>query len=767
MKILITVVSLLSAIAAGYGQGHLVSGKILDRNNAPIPGATVHVFGTTIGDVADAAGKFQLENIQSDTVLLEFRSVGYRPKKKKIMIDTGNQQQINVMLDENSLGLDEVVVTGTMKSTFVKASPVKVEVVTGKYVNTFVPAAASSVMEGIKLVSGVQEVVACGVCFTNSISINGLPGPYTAILMDGTPIYGNLAAVYGLNGIPNMIIDRFEVIKGPNSTLYGSEAVAGVINIITKDPETQPLLSVDVMGTSHLESFGNFSLAPSIGKSSGFIGFNYAYINDFDDDNSDDFGDMVNLDRYSLFTKWNIYRPNEKKFTVAAKYFYEDRRNGVEEYVINRNYRKYRGSDSIYGESIYTNRLELFGTYELPFEENIRLDYSFSHHLQDSYYGADYYEAEQGIGFANLIWDKQFNSHAVLLGLTARYQNYDDNTVATSDSTSAGISNAPDKQFIPGVFLQDEWELSEEFTLLTGARLDHYISHGFIFSPRLSMKYKPGKWTTLRGNFGTGFRIVNLFTEDHAFITGQRKVVITEDLKPERSVSGSVNVNHVYTVGNSQGTVDIDGHYTYFFNKIIPDYDDPSKILYSNTAGYAVTKGIGVNITHEFAFPLAGSIGINFQDVTQTERNLLGKQESSKIEFAPEYSGVLAAMYTWDQPQITFGYSLRLTGPMQLPEVYDLDHEGKPFADPRSTRSELYTFHNIQITKEISSSWSLYAGLQNILNYKQPISPLTGYNDPNTPVGFSEHFDTAYAFAPIHGREIYIGIKWDLQKSDQ
>ncbi len=123
--------------------------------------------------------------------------------------------------------------------------------------------------------------------------------------MDGAPIYGNLASVYGLNGIPTTIIDRFEVIKGPNSTLYGSEAVAGVINIITKDPATQPFLSLDIMGTSHLESFGNISLAPKIGAFNGLIGLNYAYLDDFDDKNVDGFGDNIAMDRISFFTKWN------------------------------------------------------------------------------------------------------------------------------------------------------------------------------------------------------------------------------------------------------------------------------------------------------------------------------------------------------------------------------------------------------------------------------------------------------------------------------
>lgn len=740
-------------------EGGSINGRI-SGPDGPIPGATVRIHGTTKGDVADTDGNYTLENVEPGTITLEYRSIGFKAITKEIKLKSGETVNLDINLNQNSLGLDEVVITGTMKPTFVKASPIKVEVITSDYINTFNPAAASSIMEGVKLVNGVQEVVACGVCFTNSISINGLPGPYTAILMDGTPIYGNLASVYGLNGIPSMIIDRFEVIKGPSSTLYGSEAVAGVINIITKDPEDQPPLSVDIMGTSHMESFGNISTAPKIGKSSGFIGINYAYINDFDDRNGDGFGDMINLDRYSLFTKWNIHRNSNKKFSVAAKYFYEDRRNGVEEFLKDRNYRELRGNDSIYGESIYTNRIELFGTYEFASSENFKVDYSFSQHLQDSYYGADYYEAEQSIGFANFVWDREVKNHSLLAGLTARYQHYDDNTVATTE----GDKNKPNNQFIPGIFLQDEWQPSSVLTLLAGGRLDHYSAHGPIFSPRLNVKVKPGEWTTIRTNLGTGFRVVNLFTEDHAFVTGQRSVEIVEELKPERSYNGALNLNHVYTLGRSQGTVDIDAYYTYFTNKIIPDYGDPEKIVYANTDGHAISKGMGFNVTHEFAFPLSINLGYSLQQATQTEPNEQGVMQTTDIEFAPQWSSIFTANYLWKSMKMTIGYTFRWTGPMALPEVYDLTTDGNPADEPRALRSESFGIHNIQVTKEFSSNFSVYVGVQNIFDYIQPVSPLTGFNDPNAPAGFSNYFDTAYAFAPIHGRELYIGIKWNMRK---
>lgn len=730
---------------------HRISGTV-SYHSSPVPGATIQVKGTEVGTSTDINGLFEVEVLETPVTLI-IRSIGYR--QQVIQIDEAPNTKMNISLEENELGLDEVVITGTMKPTMVSASPIKVEVITAKHLNTYLPAAASSIVDGIKLINGVQEVVACGVCFTNSISINGLPGPYTAVLIDGSPMFGNLASVYGLNGIPNMVIDRFEVIKGPNSTLYGSEAMAGVINVITRDPENQPKFSIDLMGTSHLETFGNIGMSTKTKKIKGFTGFNYAIISDFDDINEDGFGDMINLDRYSLFSKWSMKRPGNKKFTLAGKLYYEDRRNGVEAFLDDRAYRTLRGNDSIYGESIYTYRAEAFGTYEFQSTENIKIDYSISQHFQDSYYGADHYQAEQTIGFSNLIWSKSVSDHGLLAGLTNRIQVYDDNTVATSGSAGA------QKQWIPGVFVQDEWAVTDAFTLLGGMRLDHYSSHGYIFSPRLSTKLKVGSWTTLRTNLGTGFRVVNLFTEDHAFVTGQREVVIEEALDPEESINGSFNLNHVFTLGSSQGMFDLDAYYSYFHNKIIPDYETPGYIFYGNSEGYAISQGIGINWSQEFMFPLNYALGANVQSVRAFEE-LGGAEVANDVEFAPRWSGVFNANYLWKKIDLTFAYSLRVTGPMALPEVYDLNESGEPVVTSRPRNSEPFAFQNLQVSKNFNKQFSAYFGIQNLFNYLQEESPLVGYNDPNAPTGFSQYFDTSYAYAPIHGREFYLGVKWQI-----
>lgn len=744
----------LSAQSANI-KGNLRSG------DKPVEFASVTLMPGNKGVVATIEGAFLIENVDPGTYTLSISAVGFKKNTQKLTITNDDLDLGTISLVEDLLGLSEVVITGTMKETYVTNSPVKVEVVTAKFLEQ--TTSPTNIVESISLINGVQEVVACGVCYTNSISINGLPGPYTTVLMDGTPMFGNLASVYGLNGIPRQMIERFEVIKGPNSTLYGSEAMAGVINIITKDPSNEPLLSVDLMGTSHMESFGNIALAPKTKFANGFVGLNYAYLNNFDDFNGDGFGDGLGLDRLSAFTKWNFKRKQQRQFSVSAKWYYEDRRNGVEAFFKNRAYKDLRGSADIYGESIYTNRFEVFGRYEFAYGENFNLDYSFSNHEQDSYYGDQYYEAKQTLGFLNLTKFYEKGGHQILSGATFRAQFYDDNTVATATQEGGASVNQPEEQFIPGLFVQDEWMLHHKFTTLAGMRVDHYGLHGPILSPRLSVKYKPSDGTNIRANYGTGFRVVNLFTEDHAFVTGQREVIVADDIRPERSQNLSLTLSQFLMIQNSQGNIDFDMFYTHFTNKIIPDYETPGFISYANSEGTARSRGVSLSWNHALVNGLRWTLGTTVQEAY--ERELVnGKVERTPVQYTSKWSGNAVLNYRVKALKLDLAYTGTFNGPMHLPLVYDLDENGVPQEIARPTLSQPFAIHNFQVSRNFSNQKGrLYGGIQNFLNYRQPISPLVGFNDPNYQQGFSPYFDTAYAYSTLHGAEVYIGFVYNFK----
>ena len=387
----------------------------------------------------------------------------------------------------------------------------------------------------------------------------------------------------------------------------------------------------------------------------------------------------------------------------------------------------------------------------------MRLDYSLTSHKQNAYYGADFYAAQQVTGFMNLVDTRQWGQHHLLSGLTLRYNDYDDNTVATELESEGELKNKPQLSYIPGLFVQDEWQTLEQLKLLGGFRLDYYTKHGLIPSPRLGAKYDFSPTTHLRFNSGTGFRVVNLFTEDHAFVTGQRKVILEEELNPEQAYNASLSLGHTYTMGSNLGELNLDVFYTHFENRIIADYDsDPQQIIYANLDGFSYTRGIAASVDQSFQSGLSVNLSTTLQQVERHEEGQI-----SAIPYAPDYMITLNASYTHEPTRLTLGTNTRLTGPMAMPEVYDFKPDGSLSEEPRPLETDPFLLVNVMLTKKFEK-WpiELYTGVSNLLNNLPAYSPLSGYQDPNAPPGFSDHFDTAYSGNPWHDREVLFGIRY-------
>ena len=309
------------------------------------PTRRVSVLGTQRGVVADGEGRFRLEGLsrraRSDGVCTGLRCGRAGRDHDRCGI-------VTIVLELDPVALEALTVTGTMKSTTVAQSPVKVTVVPSAVLQRN---ATNNLVEAVQFVNGLYNQVDCGVCYTNNLRINGMEGPYTAVLIDGMPLMSSLASVYGLNGINPALIQQIEIVKGPSSTLYGSEAMAGVINVITKDPRFAPRLAIDAWGTSDAEGNVDFAASTRPGDVSGFLSGNLAYNNRFVDGNGDGFTDFPLNRRGVVFGKMDVSPRGERRATLTAKYLYEDRFGGVEGWT-----RADRGSGDVYGESIYTNR---------------------------------------------------------------------------------------------------------------------------------------------------------------------------------------------------------------------------------------------------------------------------------------------------------------------------------------------------------------------------------------------------------------------------
>lgn len=737
-----------------------VAGRITESGN-PVELATIRLLNTDIQIHSDVNGFYQLQNLNPGTYTLVVDQVGYQSFRKKIQLVSTQSLLLDIQLTPITSQVSDVVVTGTLKEVRKTESPVPVEVYTQTF---FKKNPTPNIFDALQQINGVRPQLNCNICNTGDIHINGLEGPYTMVLIDGMPIVSSLASVYGLSGIPNALVERVEIVKGPASSLYGSEAVGGLINIITKKPQHAPSVYVDYMQTSWKEKNADLGFVwKPLQKAQVLTGINLYHYNDPIDKNKDGFTDVTLQQRISVFQKWNFQRKENRLLSVAVRYYYEDRWGGE----MNWN-KRFRGGDSIYGESIYTKRWELTGQYQLPFKEKILYAVSYNDHDQDSRYGTTSYIARQKIFFQQLTWDKKSGAHDVLAGITARYTFYDDNTPATADPV--GSKNIPNRNWLPGIFVQDEIRLNAKQQLLLGLRYDKHDVHGNIITPRLAFKWKTGDQESIRINAGSGFRVVNLFTEDHAALTGARKVVIKNELKPERSYN--INLNYSKKLLTTRGVIwnfDVSAWYTYFNNRIIADYEsNPNEINYDNLNGHAISKGITLNTELSLLNGLKGMAGITLQEVATVDQGIKTQQILTE-----KITGTWSLSYRIKPWNLGIDYTGNFYGPMRLPLLGQLD--------PRSAHSPLWSIQNIQLVFSGMRSIELYGGVKNLLNWtpnkgnpfiiartndpfdKQVVYNTNGQVEATADNPYALSFDPTYVYAPNQGIRFFFGMRVSIK----
>jgi len=756
IKIFCSIIFLFSFSVIKSQERSSVKGYI-KYNNEPVAKASVIMNNQNLKTISDTAGFFQFADVTEGSYTLHVTMVGFEPLHQKINVRSGEEAEVYISLQPKTSLLDDVVITGTMKEVKRIESPVPVEVYTPQF---FRKNPTPNIFESLQNVNGVRPQLNCNVCNTGDIHINGLEGPYTMVLIDGMPIVSSLSTVYGLSGIPNSLVERIEIVKGPASSLYGSEAVGGLINIITKNPTNAPQFSADVFNTTWKELNADLGFKFKAGnKATALTGINYFNYGNIVDDNKDRFTDVTLQHRVSIFQKWNFTRPSNRLLSLAGRFFYEDRWGGDTRWN-----KSFRGGDEIYGESIYTKRWELIGNYQLPVREKMLLSFSYNDHDQDSRYGTTPYIAQQRIAFSQLTWDKTFRKHDLLAGAALRYTFYDDNTPATEDAVKQ--QTVPDKIWLPGIFLQDEMTLSTNHKLLLGFRYDYNSVHGNIITPRFAYKWSPDDKNIIRLNAGTGFRVVNLFTEDHAVLTGARTIEIEQELKPERTYN--VNLNYLKKLYAQNGTfigLDASTWYTYFNNRIIPDFEsDPNKIFYNNLNGFAVSKGLSMNLDVAFPNGLKIIAGGTYQDVSTKENGI--KEQQMLTE---RFMATWAVSYKIRKIDLSIDYTGNLYGPMRLPLLGEFD--------PRQPVSPTWSVQNIQFTFGGVKGVEVYGGMKNLLDFTPDRGNpflIARTHDPfdrdvefdpsgqvlrtgNNP--FALTFDPTYVYAPNQGRRGFLGLR--------
>jgi len=715
-----------------------VTGELIDEASLPVKGATVRAPSLGRGALSDRHGRFTITGIPDSITTLDLRvsGGGWRDTTLRLLLPL--REPPVIMLGAKSVLSDPVVVSGNREATYVKDLPVKVEVIgTARLhaVRSIDFTAACEYTPGIKVQNN------CGVCGTNDIRTQGLPGQYSQVLINGHPIVSNLGMVYGLMGIGTASIRQIEIVKGPGSVLFGPEAVGGTINIIMRSPREMPPLSIDAQVASNQEHHLMLAGAKRWESTATSLTGDYAGSYLRRDRNGDGFTDAPLFRRLTLMNQWNGSLGGWT-FDLTGRYYHEDRFGGEMEWRKERD----RGGNGVYGESITTHRQELFGGVERRLSDRLTATAHISetYHHQDSHYGTTWYRAEQAIAYADAMVAARLGERGRLtVGGAYRFERYDDNTSATAGQGDL-TESTPSLYHLASLFAEGQMAVADPVTVMLGLRYNHHNLQGSIWQPRVAARIALAEGSTLRLSAGSGFRAVNIFTEDHAALSGARRLVIEEELRPERSINGSVSFIQDLDFGDQFARLTLDGFQTRFSNQIIPDYDsDPRSVIYRNLDGYSMARGVEAGLDYQFAFPLRAALDYEWLEAYQ-----VAEGRRSAIKFNPAHRLFWSLDYDWEEPGLDVNLVGKWVGAQALPEFPE------PF--PRSGRSEPYAIWNLQASIRLGVA-ELYGGVSNLFDYRQE-SPLV---DPGHP--FGEYFDTSYVYGPLEGRVMFVGVRGAIE----
>lgn len=575
MKRILTLILLIACITdvafAGVADNEVrrratIKGRVEDMvTKKPVPFAGVVIKGTMIGTTTNESGYYILRGVPVGRLTLEITSIGFATVRKVVEISENESFILDVLLEEEESELDEVVVSANRSETTRKLAPTLVNVVSLK---TLEETNSACLSQGLNFQPGVRVETNCQNCGFRQVRINGLDGHYSQILIDSRPIFSALAGVYGLDQIPTNMIDRVEVIRGGGSALFGSSAIAGTVNVITKEPSRNSFAVAHNLSNIGLKnSFINNTTVNSsfVSQDNNFGISTYGQISDRDsyDSDRDGFTEMPELKNRMVGIRSFFKTGDYSKITAEYHYLHEHRRGGnnlsrpPHEADIAEALKHDVGSGNVkfdYFSPNQKHKLSVFGAAQQVH--------------RDSYYGVKkdlnaYGETTDftfvtGVQY-NYKFDKCLFMPAELVG-GAEYNQDDikDNMWGYNRYVNQNVK-------IGSVFFQNEWK-NDKLGILLGGRFDkHNHVKRPIFSPRVNFRYNPIQEVNLRLSYSFGFRAPQAFDEDlHIENVGGTVSMIrlAKDLKEERSRSLSLSADLYHNWNSWQANLLLEGFYT-------------------------------------------------------------------------------------------------------------------------------------------------------------------------------------------------------------
>ena len=731
------IISLLSFVSFGFAQ-NIIEGTVYEEVNGkkqPLPGANVYWKIANVGTVTDEHGHYSIE-IHPTYKCLVFSFVGYVNDTVHHMAEP--QHYDHVM--STPITLSEVEVAARQKAQYVNAlDPMHVEHITGEALRR---CACCSLAESFETNASVDVAYADAVTGAKQIELLGLSGLYTQMMTENMPNFRGLASAFGLGYVPGTWMHGISVSKGTSSVRNGYESISGQINVDFKEPQDDHAEKVFINGfvNSMAMTELNFNTRVNVGERDGLlllghVGHNFMKM----DGNGDGFLDDPMTTQYSAFLRYN--HPNTGHFgcKLGVKALKETRNSGQ--------------MDGDYGIGINTERYEAFAKTGFIFdrpETSLGIQQQLTYHKLNSYFGLKDYNATQLSYYVNVLFDSYIvnDHHKYSVGASYSYDRYDEEQNFLMTTQEAGPKRRVEQ--VPGAFAEYVFSDDHHWTVIGGFRADYNTYYERMFyTPRLHVRFRGHDELAIRLSAGKGYRSPNVLAENSTMLASSRAIRFLEQPKMEEAWNYGVNISKHFDVGEKEIQLLLDAYRTDFVNQIILDRDaDAHEIRIYNLNGKSYSNCAQIQLDYELFKNFDVSAAFRYTDVKMTINDSLREKP-----FVNRYKGLLTLSYapgTWQFDLIT-----QFNGDSRIP---DMSGNATAVADGQNLeRSPFYVIMNAQITKRLGEQWEIYAGGENLTNYKQK-HPLVAASEP-----FGNDFDASMVWGPLSGIRGYVGFRFQMK----
>lgn len=764
MKKIITLASLFLTTLILAQETAKIKGTVRSQSTG-VPNVNIGINSIKKATISNAEGEYNLDKIPFGTYEVQVNGLDFHTIKKTITINSNQTQEVNFDLTNFQNDLNEVVVTGTKTSKRKTESPVIVNVLNSKMLDNL---QVCNLSEGLKFQPGLRVETDCQTCNYTQLRMNGLAGGYSQILINGRPIFSPLMGLYGMEQLPVNMIERIEVVRGGGSSLYGSSAIGGTVNVITKIPKKDAFeinsTYYNINGKSNDYNLNGNATLVNENKNAGVSLFMSHREREHYDANGDNFSEIPLIENNSVGANFfllptdnqkielSISNLNEYRFggEIVDKPAYltqqsEERKHkiwlGSLDYQINFNNDK--SSLIAYGAWQNTDRKHYTGIFP---DEAAEIE----NHLANPPYGISTTQTLQG----GLQFNHKFNDFLNGTNVLTFGSEYVSDKVFDEIASYNYLVDQHTKDF--GTFIQSDWEIFPSLDLLSGVRFDkHNLVDKIVVSPRVALLYKYKTETQFRLSYGTGFRAPQAFDTDlHIAFAGGgvSRVIYDPNLMEERSKSFSGSINYDKATENFIAGFTLEGFYTRLKDAFVLENigeDEFGQVFEKQNGSDAIVKGITLELRANFNKIVQLEAGYTVQTSKYAEAvtYIDGIAPTKDFLRTPNQYGFAMATFTPNK-QWNMNLNYVYTGKMKIAHFAGAINQTVDEMVTSKTFSEVNSKVGYTIKSEkLGFDCEIYGGLKNIFNSYQ------------SDFDFGKNRDSNYVYGPAQPRTAFIGLK--------